>query len=145
MILNTRHAIAVLGALALNLVACDRFWHLSVTSFVPTPLSTKCVLETLQGLEGADSVWVRRYTPDTARLQETKFLVWSQLGTYGWFVVTQELGADSLKLGMAASWVGPRPMQDSVESLAQGYSRVISHVAKACWGRDAYVVIEWPR
>jgi len=125
--------------------ACDRFWTLSVSAITPLPVPTECVQATLSQLDGAESVWVHRYPPDTGRSESTVVAIWSER-RYGRLIVTpSDSAADSLRLMMSDSWVGQRPNRDSVEARAGMYSDVIRRVARACWGTDPRVTVELPR
>jgi hypothetical protein len=138
------HPLRTLLAVILVVSACDRFWNLSVSAAVPTPMPTDCVRTALGTLEGAESVWVRSYTPDTALVQSTNFLIWSRVG-YGPLIISHERGADSLHLLLSYSWVGTKPASDSVQSKARLFSGAIERVARSCWGVQPPVAIEWPR
>ena len=125
--------------------ACDRFWTLSVSAINPVPVPTECVQATLSQLEGAESVWVHRYPPDTGRFESATFAIWSERG-YGNLIITPgDSAPDSLRLRMSYSWVGQRPERDTVEARASMYSDVIHRVARTCWGTDPRVAVELPR
>ena len=123
---------------------CDRFWHLSAGANVPGPLSAECVAGTLRKVEGVDSVWVRRYTPDTSRVQSIDFLMWSTR-RYGSLTASQDRSNDSLRLQMSATWVGGKPPSDTIEARARVFSSVLEGVGRSCWGTAVAVNIEWPR
>ena len=123
---------------------CDRFWHLSAGATVPVPLSPECVAGTLRKVEGVDSVWVRRYTPDTARVQSIDFLMWSTR-RYGSLIASQDRSPDSLRLQLSDSWVGAKPPSDTIEARAHAFSDILARVSRSCWGTAVAVNIEWPR
>lgn len=139
--MGNRIAVSV-GLVAM--LACDRFWHLRASAAFPAPLPVDCVRGTLQALDGVDSVWVRDYSSDTATVQSREFLAWSERGL-GTLVATGARGADSLRLELSWSWVGPEPSFEATKAKARQFTMAIARIGAACWAIEPPVSIEWPR
>lgn len=142
---NASNCMLLAAFLVMPLVGCDKFWHLSNTAVVPTPVHLECTHETLADLDGVDSVWVRSSPGDAADPASTSFVVWSE-ERYGRLLAVER--GDSIVLQLshtwASGWIGGKPNQDSVEAVSNRHSDVIRRIARACWGSSANVVVNWP-
>ena len=144
LVFESRIRVLALLLVGVAFAGCDKFWYLRVNTVMPAPVPADCIQSSLAGLEGAESVWVRHYSSDTARVQTTDFLVWSER-RYGSLTAAQERGADSVRLQMSYSWVGSRPPTDSIQGRAGLDSQVLDRVTTTCWGKAVRITTEWPR
>ena len=124
---------------ALFLVACDRFWHLTVQATTSPRVTIGCVDTAVQRLTGLPTT--------LAGNDVTHFptqLVNLGAGPYGAVVVLARTPGDSTRLAMLGDWVGREPSADTVAVLIAEYSRILTGLSRTCAGADPTISVRRP-